>query len=250
MVAYTADFFDLFAPNSKMSAQTLVPIVLDLAGGIGSVLDVGCGIGLWLAEWSACGVVDVVGVDGDYVSREQLLIDRFVPRDLSTPLSLGRKFDLVMSLEVAEHLDASVAAMFVKSLCDHATETILFSAAVPGQGGEHHVNEQWPSYWRPLFAEHGFKVFDVVRPVIWANEGVHSWYRQNVLLYARGQMAQRLSAFESGTLLDVAHPAEFERRCLTRERAIREVIPKPVLSAARKVKDRLKNHSADVKPHD
>jgi SAM-dependent methyltransferase len=239
-MAYTADYYDHFASGSKGSAQALVPIVLDLTGGVASVLDVGCGIGLWLAEWSACGVPDVVGVDGDYVSSDQLLIDQFVPHDLTTPLNLGRKFDLVTSLEVAEHLDASVAAMFVKSLCDHATETILFSAAVPGQGGEHHVNEQWPSYWRPIFEGHGFEVFDVLRPMVWTNEGIKSYYRQNALLYARGKMAERLTALESGVLLDVVHPAELERLRLTRGRAVRELIPSPILSIAQRARNHLR----------
>jgi hypothetical protein len=62
---------------------------------------------------------------------------------------------------------------------------VLFSAAIPGQGGRHHVNEQFPSYWITRFAMHGFRCFDALRPVLWHRAEVAVWYRQNLLVFSR-----------------------------------------------------------------
>ena len=198
---YTPAFFDELTHGTRESARIIVSSVNDLLRP-DSVLDVGCGTATWLSEWGRAGIEDVVGMDGDYVDRTalQLPAGKFVPADLGQPFSLGRKFDLVQSLEVAEHLDEVCADTFVESLARHG-DTILFSAAVPGQGGTHHVNEQWPSYWAEKFAKAGYGVYDVIRPQIWTNPDVAWWYRQNILLFARGR------AFESTVpRLDLVHP--------------------------------------------
>lgn len=200
-VAYTPAFFDKLARGTQDSAGAVVPMVNELLRPA-SVLDVGCGVGTWLAEWGKAGVSDLVGMDGDYVDRAVLQVpaDKFESVDLEQPFSLGRKFDLVQSLEVAEHLDESCADTFVESLARHG-DTILFSAAIPGQGGEHHVNEQWPSYWAEKFARAGYTVYDVIRPQIWTDPRIRVWYRQNILLFARGR------SFDGAvTRLDVVHP--------------------------------------------
>lgn len=156
-----------------------------------SVLDVGCGIGIWLVEAQARGC-DIVGVDGPWLDRSKLLVpeDQVIQRDLESEIDLGRRFDLAVSLEVAEHLSSAAAATFVRSLVNHA-EVILFSAAVPEQGGAHHINEQWPSYWQRLFAAHGYRCVDLLRPVLWADTRVGSWYRQNMLLYVAPTVLER-----------------------------------------------------------
>jgi SAM-dependent methyltransferase len=161
----------------------IVPIVMELVRPA-SVVDVGCGNGLWLSVFAEHGVADLVGVDGDYVDRGALRIlpDRFVAHDLATPLRLPRKFDLVVSLEVAEHLPARCAALFVDSLTRMGS-AVLFSAAVPRQGGTNHVNERWQDYWAALFSERGFQVIDCIRWRVWANGDVEPWYAQNTLLY-------------------------------------------------------------------
>jgi hypothetical protein len=100
----------------------------------------------------------------------------------------------VVSLEVAEHLPESSADTFIESLVAHG-DVILFSAAVPGQGGQHHINEQWPEYWQQKFAKHGFYFHDTIRPLIWNNEKVNWWYRQNIFIInrIRDNAAQALS---------------------------------------------------------
>jgi len=190
---YNSDFYDYIDDGSRASARTVAPLLLDEMK-ITSLLDVGAGHGAWAAEWLASGVADVLAVDGDYVKADQLAIPahRFRAHDLSQPLDLGRKFDLVQSLEVAEHLPATKAATFVETLTRHG-DVVLFSAAVPHQGGEHHVNEQPPEYWRQLFKARGFAVFDFLRPRLADQKQVKGWYRFNSFLYANLAGQQRLS---------------------------------------------------------
>ena len=92
-----------------------------------------------------------------------------------------------MCLEVAEHLPAKSAPDLIQSLVRLAP-VILFSAAVPLQGGLHHVNEQWPTYWRELFQEHHFQMLDLIRKEIWKDPRVKSWYRQNIFLLVRSDL--------------------------------------------------------------
>lgn len=169
-----------------------MPIVLEHVKS-SSVLDVGCGTGTWLKAFEEQGIVDYQGVDGAHLDRSLLKIpaDRFLVYDLNHPFSLNRSFDLVLSLEVAEHLEERYADGHVETLVNHG-KAILFSAAVPGQGGQHHVNEQWPEYWQEKFGKHGFYFHDVIRPRIWNNRGVDWWYRQNIFLVTREASPERI----------------------------------------------------------
>src|ERR1700685_413165 len=134
-------------PVSGPSAGIAVPLILGITGAA-SVVDVGCGAGNWIVAFQNAGVRDYFGVDGVHIPPETLRfpVARFLAHDLTTPLRLDRRFDLAISLEVAEHLPESAAAVFVKSLTD-AADIVVFSAAIPLQSGPGHVNEQWPPYW-------------------------------------------------------------------------------------------------------
>jgi hypothetical protein len=190
---YSAGFYDYIDAGSTASARVVTQLMLGEMR-IASLLDVGAGHGAWAAAWLAAGVADVVAVDGDYVARDRLAIppDRFVAHDLTRPLSLGRRFDLVQSLEVAEHLPEALAGRFVQSLVDHG-DIVLFSSAVPNQGGEHHVNEQPLDYWRVHFARHGYEAYDWLRPKLRDERRVKPWYRFNSIIYANPAGAARLS---------------------------------------------------------
>jgi SAM-dependent methyltransferase len=183
MYEYAADFYGYLAPLALRSAHRVVPH-LAAAMPIASVADFGCGQGAWLSVWRETGAA-VLGIDGPYVDRDHLLIHpgEFRAADLGERIDLGRRFDLVQSLEVAEHLPPAKARQFVETLCRHGS-LILFSAAVPGQGGEQHVNEQPLSYWRALFAENGYVAVDYLRLLILADRTIQWWYRYNTLLYA------------------------------------------------------------------
>ena len=192
---YTSSFFDEIIDDSLSSAGVIVPTVLSIVKPE-SVVDVGCATGAWLSVFRESGVEDILGLDGSYVDRSKLRIpaERFESIDLSKPFTLPRKFDLAVSLEVAEHLPKRSAKGFVESICNLAP-TILFSAAVPGQGGAHHINEQWPEYWRLLFAEREYGMFDSLRSSIWQDDRVASFYRQNMYLFVRDDYYQARSDF-------------------------------------------------------
>ena len=182
MYEYAADFYSYLAPLALRSADRVVPH-LAAALPIASVADFGCGQGAWLRVWRATGAA-VLGVDGPYVDRSGLLIEaeEFRAADLGERIDLGRRFDLVQSLEVAEHLPQAKARQFIDTLCRHSA-CILFSAAVPGQGGEQHINEQPLSYWRALFRDNGYAAVDYLRPLVFADREIQWWYRYNTILY-------------------------------------------------------------------
>jgi SAM-dependent methyltransferase len=180
---YDARFFDYVQAGAIRSARAIVPIIVDALASR-SVLDVGCGTGAWLSVYRDRGVADVLGVDGEYVANDRLLIPApfFQAIDVSRPFDLGRKFDLVQSLEVAEHIHPNASRTIIANLTHHSSH-VLFSAAVPGQGGEHHINERTYEFWRELFASFGFVAFDFVRPRVRPEDHVEPWYAYNSILY-------------------------------------------------------------------
>lgn len=200
---------------SRQSAEVIVPLVLDLIKPQ-SVVDVGCGIGAWLSVFRDKGVSDIAGLDGDWVPREHLCIPElyFQPTDLRKVVRLDREFDLVVSLEVAEHLPSEAAGTFVSSLT-HLGPVILFSAAIPHQQGPGHVNEQWPEYWMRFFNDAGYDVIDCIRPQVWNNQDVCWWFAQNTLLYARRDIIDsnpRLAEARDQTSinqLSLVHPRKY-----------------------------------------
>jgi SAM-dependent methyltransferase len=170
---------------------------------VSSVLDIGCGRGTWLKAALDCGIQDVVGVDGVALPRAELHFPpaNFLVRDLSQPIDLGRKFDLVVCLEVGEHLESAKAPQLVANLTRHA-DTVLFSAACPGQLGQHHINCQWPDYWQSRFNKLGFVCSDWPRWTIWSNGNIEPWYRQNMFIAERNDR----EAGKEGRICPVVHP--------------------------------------------
>jgi hypothetical protein len=183
MSMYSRRFYATRKNGSSASAEVVVPLLLSQFKAR-SVVDIGCGIGLWLDAFQRQGVTDVFGVDGPHVPRDMLRIpqDRFLGADLKTLWALPRQFDVACSLEVAEHLPHESAEDFV-GLLTNAAPIVLFSAAVPHQGGTGHVNEQWQFYWSRLFAKRGYLTLDCIRPHLIGDARVDWWYRQNILVY-------------------------------------------------------------------
>jgi SAM-dependent methyltransferase len=157
-------FDHAISPASADSAYAaLSKIFLDALPN--SLLDVGCGTGTWLRAADRLGVPDLHGIDGVDCSGDRSRV-RFSKLDLTKPFSLGRRYDVVLCLEVAEHLDETHAKVLIRSLVAHAPK-IIFSAACPGQPGQHHVNCRWPDYWQSLFNDEGFACDDAIRWSIW-----------------------------------------------------------------------------------
>jgi len=132
------------------------------------------------------GIDEVLGLEGEWALKNGLEIDRslFEIADLTAPVKLDKSFDLAICLEVAEHVPQSAAATLVESLTS-AAPIVVFSAAIPGQGGTNHSNEQWQDFWVAEFAKQGYKAVDVIRPIIWQNPDIRYWYKQNILLFMK-----------------------------------------------------------------
>ena len=214
MAAYDAAFYDTIRTGTRSSAARIVPLLCDelrLEPG-DTVIDVGCGEGWWAETFAEHGL-DVIGVDGAYVQSSPLG-DRFIPHDLSGPLPphLHGRFDVAVSLEVAEHLPPARAAGFIDDLTALAP-IVVFSAAIPGQGGTGHINEQWPSYWADLFAAHGYCVSGALRFVIWDDTDIENWYRQNLLVAVdQNRVWQFPLLFETPTAhpIPIVHPVLYD----------------------------------------
>ena len=192
-MTYDARFFDYVDSGAVQSARALIGALSD-AISPQSVLDIGCGRGAWLRSWKEHGVNKVHGLDGDYIDPTRLYIDpfEFTSVDVSRPFNLGQTFDLVQSLEVGEHLSQDSAAGFVSSITNHGN-IVMFSAAVPGQGGTQHVNEQPLEYWRDIFYRLGYSAYNYIRPKVYDNRLIEPWYRWNTVLYANAQGELSLS---------------------------------------------------------
>lgn len=171
--------------HNSTAAEQVLPVLFEIYKP-SSILDVGCGLGNWIEVAKKLSGATIIGVDGDYVNRKLLKIEEneFVERDLTKPFNLDKKFDLAICLEVAEHLPETSATGFIQSLTQHS-DVIMFSAALPGQGGQNHINEQWPNYWQEHFDNCGFEMVDFFRFKIWNNTKIEYWYKQNLFLVVR-----------------------------------------------------------------
>jgi len=181
---YTSTFYNRQRAGSYRSSRKVLPIVLD-AVRPDSIVDIGCGVGTWLSSARELGVKRTLGIDGHWVRG--LVADPAIeirPAQIEEPIEVDEDFDLALCLEVAEHLTPNRARGLVADLTRLAPH-VLFSAAVPEQGGNNHLNEQWQGYWAELFAAHGYGARDIVRPRVRWSFGVEYWYRQNAILYSR-----------------------------------------------------------------
>lgn len=208
-MTFTPEVYEQIRDGARRSAAVIVPLVCDLLDPR-YVADVGCGEGWFSRQFAenGCAVTAVDrtlgGIDGvTLVDRTEGSVT-FLQGDLvngdawayalasveparvvarPTVGERGFPYDLVVCLEVAEHLAAGAADAFVATLCALAP-VVLFSAAVPGQGGHGHVNEQWPAYWASRFETHDRHVSGALRWIIWGDDQVEPWYQQNLLVAA------------------------------------------------------------------
>ena len=202
---YTTEFYETIADSSMRSAAVILPLVLERYfhernTSELSAIDVGCGEGWWARAFADHGA-EVLGIDGGYVVDPAV---PFEPVDISEPFDIGRTFDLAVCLEVAEHLPEASAAHLVAELVRLAP-VVVFSAAMPRQGGTGHINCQPPSYWAELFFEHGYVCSDEFRFFFWEDPQVEPWYKSNTLLFS-DKALPGTGAWSHGHARHVIHP--------------------------------------------
>lgn len=215
MEKYNNEDYNWWSSPANISAKEVVPFLLNHFT-VNSVIDYGCATGDWLAVFNDFGVKRIQGLDGIWVQPKTLKIPitNFKSVDLTTHKhDSEERFDISISLEVAEHLDSQASDLLVANLTT-ASDLVLFSAAIPGQGGQHHINEQPPNYWEKKFEEVGFKQFDILRRYFWDNEKVSWWYRQNIMLYSRNCILNNFSSqFQDLNGIHLVHPVFFKEKC-------------------------------------
>lgn len=173
---------------------------------IKSVCDVGGGLGTWLDVFrEKIGKESFNGAlfDGNYIPKENLITpELFVPVDLEVPIEVKGHFDLAICLEVAEHIKKERAYGLVKELCSLA-DIVLFSAAIPLQGGEGHVNENTFEFWRKLFEKNGYFCNDMIRPYINQDEKIPFWYKNNIFVYCKENIQKCNNKFLDFVTMDI-----------------------------------------------
>ncbi len=206
-MSFTPDIYEVARQGSQNGATVLVPILCDWFAPR-TVIDAGCGEG-WFGRAFADRGRQVVGLDSaiEQASEETFANGgnlRLAQHDLTQDAPLGQA-DLTLCLEVGEHLPEDAAAVLVKSLCASAP-IVVFSGALPGQGGHLHVNEQWPTYWADLFAVYDYVFSDDLRWLIWENEGLAPWYRNNIFVIGERETLDGAGRSWRDRPLNVVHP--------------------------------------------
>jgi SAM-dependent methyltransferase len=185
---YTPEYYKSIVEGSIRSRDEVFQVLPKLMQIPKSVVDVGTGQGQWLYEIEKFGVNRYLGVDHK-VNKRQLLIpqENYQDVDLTKVYAYYslESFDLTMCLEVAEHLPEENAEGLVKLLCG-LSDYVLFSAAIKGQGGVGHQNEQWQTWWERLFNQNGYYASEQpIKDLLKGNPNVEVWYRQNLVLYSK-----------------------------------------------------------------
>jgi SAM-dependent methyltransferase len=193
------------AIHNKRSPKVIVPKIISLLQPK-NVVDVGCGTGTFLTVFQENGITDILGLEGDWLNRQMLEVDEkaIIITDLEKTFSYNRRFDLAVCLEVVEHLHQNSADNIINTLTG-LSDIILFSAAVPGQTGQNHINEQWPAYWQQLFAKKGYFFYDELRKDLWNHPDVDWWYKQNIFIVIK-KGSNRFGFEENQTIYDYIHP--------------------------------------------
>lgn len=167
--------------TDKGLLNTLPPLLKNMK----SVVDFGCGDASYIKKIKQRYPDKLVkGYDGNpYVGK---ISGNFATQlDLTQPFKLDNKFDVVMSLEVAEHIPLEYERIYVDNLIKHVNKYLIISWAIPGQGGKGHVNEKDNEYVIDLFKGLGFKYNESVSNKLRSVITNCKWFKNTLFLFSK-----------------------------------------------------------------
>lgn len=245
---YNDKFYEHESQTASQSAHYIISSLLEeLRFNPTSVIDIGCGLGDFLAEFMKLGVNDTLGIEGEYLAIDKIKVPRehILLHDLREKLIINRRFDLAVCLEVAEHIDEKNSDNLIETLTS-ASSVILFSAATPGQGGDQHVNEQWPQYWQDKFIKYNYLLIDNLRAKIWDNNEIAWWYRQNIMIACKiDKITSLIKKDKTSFILPVSHPISIEYKHNQAMNSIQDLEER--LRASRSDNNQAMNNIQDLK---
>lgn len=148
-----------------------------------SIVDFGCGMGDYVKVLLAHGFT-CQGYDGN---PDTFALSGGVAEvcDLSQPFDLGRTFDWVMCLEVAEHLPKQYEKTLIENLTRHNTQGVVLTWAIKGQGGFGHFNERNNDYVKKLMAKYGYTNDESAEQKI-RELAQFFWFKNSVMVFRKG----------------------------------------------------------------
>lgn len=210
---YDKAYYKRHEKGSYQSALILLNYLKDFLK-INSIIDFGCGMGTWGKAAKDIGITNYIGVDQHYYNDKYMVIEKnsYIQHDLRNKFFVQRSFDLAISVEVAEHIDSVYENTFIENICN-SSDIILFSAALPEQGGTGHINERPCSYWNSKFDALGYVLIDCIRPFFWNNKNIEIWYRNNCTLYIKKEKFDTIKSYipQSSFPIDIIHPEMLTR---------------------------------------
>lgn len=190
MTNYPESFYSSVTKRAQASSEIVAEILQDVLKPR-SIIDVGSGEGAWINTMSHRfpSALDLTAIDlqphrSEYFEQlsSSKLNFEFILRDFEKDHTLpNQNYDLAICLEVLEHLQTQTAEQLAAEFAKNCS-VLIFSAAVKGQGGTGHINENSLDYWIRLFQQNDFIALDILRPKLARNKQVPDYYKQNMIL--------------------------------------------------------------------
>ena len=202
MISYTNFFYKSVSSRSEEVSNKVLTHLFKSAIQIKSIKDVGCGEGEWFnSKVLNEGKYDLFAYDlpeAIALAKSKSKIDiKFHPINLEfIEINIFADTDVTIFTEVAEHLTEECAKKIINFICD-TSKIVIFSGAIPGQGGYNHINEQPLKYWIQLFEVNNFIPVDFLRPIIREEKSVPFYYRNNLFLFIKNSDEVKYNHFKN-----------------------------------------------------
>jgi len=192
---YDDKYYNWFVKNTKDYIKTTMDWFIDTYKPK-SIIDYGCGIGAYLESGFNKGVERLQGFDinGEILKKyTNPLIGKFITYTDCTEKINTDKYECIISIETAEHINPLKSEVFVMNLINSADENslIIFSAAQPEQNGTGHINCQTKEFWIELFNTYGFGVDSQVTKEVsekWKTLKAPKYVYNNLIIFKKDDL--------------------------------------------------------------